>query len=158
MRISWRAAGVALLLAGSGGAANACLMDRPLNLDDIKYADAVVIGTMKDYRLVPNRYYARFQFLPNHVLKGEVGQEFGVAWANSTFGEPKTMPSGAYLIALKKPHPQLPPLRGASATFLPNPEPDLYTVLQAPCADAFMFKLDSKEAELVKQKLTVSRP
>ena len=158
MRISWRAAGVALLLAGLGGAANACLMDQPLNLDDIKYADAVVIGAIKDFHLVPDRHYARFQFVPNDVLKGEVGQEVAVAWANSTFVLPKTMPSGAYLIALKIPHSQHPTLGGPSAIFLPNPEPDLYTVLQASCADAFMFRVGSKEAELVKQKLAVSRP
>lgn len=158
MRFSSLVAGTALLLSGWGGAANACLMDHPLNLDDIRYADAVVIGTVKDYRLVPDRHYARFQIAPDDVLKGEVGREIAVAWANSTFVMPKTLPPGPYLIALINPHSPLPPLRGPSAVFSPSPEPDLFAVLQAPCASAFMFKVGSKEAELVRQKLAASQP
>ncbi len=158
MRISWLVAGFALLFWGVGGAAKGCLMDHPLDLDDIKYADVVMIGTIKDYRLVLDRPFARFEFVPDNVLKGEVGREVAVAWANSTFVLPKTMPSGAYLIALKGAHPQLPPMPRSSPAFLPNPEPALFTVLQAPCASAFMFEVGSKEAELVKQKLAVWRP
>lgn len=158
MRSSWLVAGAMLLSSGWFGAANACLMDHPLNLDNIEYADAVVVGTIKDYRPVLGQHHAKFEVVPDNVLKGEVGEQLVVAWADSTFVLPTTMPPGAYLIALKNPDSQHSPPGGRSAKFLPNPRPDLYTVLQASCSDPFIFEAGSKEAELVKQRLAVSRP
>lgn len=58
-----------------------------------------------------------------------------------------------YLIALRESSSKTPPLRGPSATTLPNPEPNLLAVLQAPCAPAFIFETMSVEAETIRSEL-----
>lgn len=156
-------------------------MDARLQLDDIQYADVVVVGTISDYHLVldpvarerfrslvakhpdlwksskePSHFltdYARFQIVVDEVLRGEAPDKISVTWNNSTFGEPGSIPSGPFLVALRDPHSRIPPLRGPSATVAPNPEPGTLTVLQAPCSRAFLFDADSKEAQLLRQKL-----
>lgn len=95
--------------------------------------------------------YARFQVTIETVLKGDVealqDTILEATWDNSTFREPETLPPGSYLIALRNTRSPIPPLRGPGATFFPSPEPDLLTVLQAPCAPAFLFGTWTREAK-----------
>jgi hypothetical protein len=95
--------------------------------------------------------YARFRVLVDQVLVGQPPKVITVTWDNSTFGEPETMKEGPYLIGLREPSSKIPPLRGPTATFLPSPEPNLLTVLQAPCAPAFILEATSAEAKSIKE-------
>lgn len=166
--------------------ANACVTRARLDLADIKYADVVVIGRISDYehvldpdarkrredmmRTAPeplkailgkqSRFlsdYVRFQVNVDEVLSGDAPNVFPVTWDNSTFGEPDTIEPGSYLIAVRKSGAQPPPLRGASATIMPTPEPDKMTVLQAPCASPFFFHAESEEAQGIRRILSTDR-
>lgn len=94
--------------------------------------------------------YARFKVLVDEVLVGQPPSVITVTWDNSTFGEPDTMKEGPYLIGLREPGSMIPPLRGPSATILPSPEPTSLTVLQSPCAPAFILEATSAEAKTVR--------
>jgi hypothetical protein len=165
--------------------ASACLGAARLKLDDIKYANVVVIGRIVDYEIVLDQAvrkerkemlersadksteywrlmseqkrfmsdYARFRVLVDKVLLGQSPNVISVTWDNSTFGEPEKMKEGSYLIGLREPSSKSPPLRGPSATILPSPEPDSLTVLQAPCAPAFIFEDTSAEAKTIREIL-----
>ncbi|MES2435699.1 MAG: hypothetical protein V4586_17960 [Pseudomonadota bacterium] len=83
-----------------------------------------------------------------------------VTWDNSTFGEPEDLKSEGYsgfLIALRDPVSPLLPLRSGSAFIAPTPEPEHYTVLQAPCSGAFIFEMDSLIAIALRQLLVTDR-
>jgi len=95
--------------------------------------------------------YARFDVLIDEVLLGEAGASIVVTWDNSTFEEPESMSPGPYLIALRRPGAAAPPLRGISATILPDPEPGALAVLQAPCSDAFIFEKTSDRADRLRK-------
>jgi hypothetical protein len=98
--------------------------------------------------------YAHFNVLVDEVLVGAPPQVLSVTWDNSTFGEPKKLDEGPFLIALRKQDAQTPPLRGPSATILPVPEPQSLTILQAPCAPPFMLKATSAETKKVRDLLS----
>jgi hypothetical protein len=173
-------------LVASSHPADACIAKARLNLADVKYADAVVIGRVSDYEHVLDsgarkRHedmvrtaseplkailgkqsgflsdYVRFQVHVDEVLSGDAPDVFVVTWDNSTFGEPEMIEPDSYLIAVRKPGSQRPPLRGASATIGPTPEPDKMTVLQAPCASAFFFPAESENAQDVRRILRTDR-
>ena len=162
--------------------AYACRMYAATVLEDVKYADVVLVGRISNYRIVrdleqrqrmlrlPNLSaemrkmyedptksllwdHARFDVQVDQVLFGKVPRRLSVTWDNSTFGEPGQMPAGPFLIALRDPNSKTPPLRGPSATILPNREPGLLTVLQAPCASPFLFETTSDDARAIRQIL-----
>jgi hypothetical protein len=97
--------------------------------------------------------YARFNVVVDKVLVGKSPKVISVTWDNSTFGEPEQMKKGQYLIGLRKPGSNIPPLRGPSATILPAPDPKSLTVLQAPCAPPFILEYESDEAKKIKAML-----
>ena len=97
--------------------------------------------------------YARFKVLVDEVLVGQPPNVISVTWDNSTFREPEKMKEGPYLIGLREPGSKSPPLRGPSATILPSPEPKSLTVLQAPCAPAFILEATSAEAKTIREML-----
>lgn len=97
--------------------------------------------------------YARFKVLVDEVLVGQPPRVISVTWDNSTFGEPEKMKAGHYLIGLREPDAKSPPLRGPSATILSSPEPKSLTVLQAPCAPAFILEATSAEAKTIRKML-----
>jgi hypothetical protein len=97
--------------------------------------------------------YARFNVLVDEVLVGQPPKVITVTWNNSTFGEPEKMKDGSYMIALRVPGSQSPPLRGPSATVVPSAEPKSLIVLQAPCAPAFIFEASSAEAKTIRNML-----
>ncbi len=151
--------------------ASACRAFAALELSDIQYADVVVVGRIQKYEIVQptdkrsNFWrakskskkilsdYARFDVVVDEALVGQPPQVITVTWDNSTFGEPEAMKSVPYLIALRESGSKAPPLRGPSATTLPNPEPSLLSVLQAPCAPAFIFETTSVQAETIRSEL-----
>ncbi len=155
------------ILAASSATAKACMTYAQRDINDVRLADAVVVGEIRKYEIVesvearkrraemrarnPELWkdisedagylsdYARFEIAVTDVLKGEASGVVTVTWDNSTFGEPKTIATGTYLVALRRADSPRPPLRGPSATILAQPEPGLMTVLQAPCSGAFIF-------------------
>ncbi|MCW3796205.1 hypothetical protein OMW55_00070 [Sphingomonas sp. BN140010] len=166
--------------------AYACRTDAELDLHDVRFADVVLVGRVLNYRIVrdeafrrrqlsdpnlpddmrkiysdPDKLllsdYARFEVLVDEVLTGSVPSKIVVTWDNSTFGEPKEMESGPFLLALRRPGSVMPPLRGPSATILTNKEPNLLTLLQAPCSSPFLFKTTSEQAQAVRQLIASSR-
>jgi hypothetical protein len=186
MRCDWRAAALAVAVAAAGDPAYACVVVASLDPADVKLADVVVIARIANYSIVLDEKvrrerkeslarmspalreslasqttflsdYARFDLLVDKVLVGPAPKTLSVTWDNSTFGEPEAMPPGEYLVALRYPGSRSPPLRGPSATILPNPEPGRLTVLQAPCAPAFIFPSASAQATAVR-KLLPGRP
>lgn len=143
-----------LTLVLAGRPAHACMTMAPLELVDVKYADVVVEGRISDYKVDNPDFlsgYARFTILVDEVLVGSAPQTLTVTWDNSTFAEPGTMSAGPFVIALRDPRSGMPPLRGPSATSLPNPEPANLTVLQAPCSIAFIFPSESAEASAIRR-------
>lgn len=167
-------------------AANACRDWDAAVLEDVKYADAIVVGRVSDYHIVRDEDfrkrmlaiptlsedlrkiyedphgglisdYAKFDVTVDEVLAGEVPTRFSVTWYNSTFGKPKQMRAGPFLIALRKTTSKAPPLRGPSATIMPNREPNTLTVLQAPCSAAFIFDAPSDEAQSIRKIVAAQR-
>jgi len=119
-----------------------------MDFHDILLADVVVSGTVHRYEIVdvgakgPLPNYARIELRVADVYKGEVGgRMLAITWDNSTFGEPEDFPRDkVFIFALRSSETPMLPLRGPSATVLPTPESDLMTILQAPCAGAFIFE------------------
>lgn len=158
--------------------AQACMMPAKLVLDDVKFADVVVIGRISNYQIILDQRarddrkkwlardrampaglrkflesqkgflsdYALFNVLVDQVLWGKAPKSLTVTWDNSTFPEPASLAPGEYLLALRNPDSIVPPLRGPSATILANPEPKPLTLLQTPCAPAFIFLNESEQA------------
>lgn len=150
--------------------ANACIVAVPMELSDVFGADAVIVGRVVKYEIVevgdrgPLPDYARFEILVRKTIKGDVssrlkgGNRLTVTWDNSTFGEPeKFNRRKTFLFALRDPASPAPPLRGGSATILPNQEPEQFTILQAPCAGAFIFDARSAEGAVIQQVLETNR-
>lgn len=180
MQSHWIAGPLALAAISASAPVHGCLGDAPLDLDDVQYADAVIVGRIANYRMVLDpairrefrnmigdrdpaqaRFmpdYARFDVVVDEVLLGNVGQTISVTWDNSTFPEPESMPSGPFLIAMRDPRSAVPPLRGPSAYSGPNPEPSSLTVLQAPCAVPFIFERESEEAAAIRTILERRSP
>ena len=162
--------------------AQACRMRAQLVLDDVKFADVVLVGRISNYSIVrdnaqrqrmlslPNLRpdmrklyqdpkqtliwdYARFDVQVDEVLFGKAPRRLSVTWDNSTFEEPSELSSGPFLIALRDPTSRIPPLRGPSATIQPPRKPGRLTVLQAPCAGPFIFEPTSDNARAIRQIL-----
>ena len=125
-------------------------------IEDIKYADLIVIGRVSNYRIIrdlefrksmlanpnlasglrlhyenPNTSllsdYAVFNVEISEIIKGAAPNKIAVTWENSTFSDPALLESGPYLIALRDPQSTIPPLWGSSATIWPNKEPERLT-------------------------------
>lgn len=142
-----------------GQPAAACLVEAPTILEDVLLADVVVVGRVSEYSVIrPLRSarlpgYARIELQVDEVLVGNAPQTLTMTWVNSTFGIPEAIGDGPFLIALRAPTSAAPPLRGPSATIFRTPEPELLTILQAPCARPFLFDALSEESEVVRQLL-----
>jgi hypothetical protein len=166
--------------------ADACIMEVDLDLNDITYADVVVVGRIENYEIVRDTAfresklaipdlpedlrklysdetqgllgdYARFVVQVDEVLAGDVSERFSATWDNSTFGEPRTYSSESLIMAFRRPESPTPPLRGPSATILANPEPETLTVLQAPCAKPFIF-VNSPETNAELKEILTTKP
>ncbi|GAB5352199.1 hypothetical protein TMRH483_00782 [Qipengyuania sp. 483] len=181
--LGWMAVAVATT---SSGSAQACRISVSPAFEDIGYADVVVIGRIANYRIVRDEVfrkrmlaapglapetrriyedptqrllsdYARFDIQVDEVLMGPVQGNLSVTWDNSTFGEPDQIAPGRYLIALRRASSAAPPLRGPSATVLPDPDPRALTLLQAPCSAAFIYEAESEDARTIQSILNAQR-
>ncbi len=148
----------------------ACAVMTGMELSDVFLADAVIVGQVVDYEIVdvgrqgPLPNYARFKVRIEKVLTGDVSQNLNVdntltfTWDNSTFGEPEEFQRRvSFLFALRNPTSPLPPLRSGSGVILPTLETDSFTVLQAPCAGAFIFDNYSPQSQILQQVLETKR-
>lgn len=171
------------IAAAFSSQALACRMYVGTTLEDVSYADQVVIGRIANYRIIRDQAfrdrmiasphlsddsediyrdpegsllpdYARFEIEVEKVLVGDPRRTLSVTWDNSTFGEHKTMAPGPYLIALRNPASASPPLRGPSATIRSAPDPDAFTVLQAPCSSPFIYEARSEQANAILEMLS----
>lgn len=149
---------ILLAIAAANVPAHACILRAERNLDDVKFADLVVVGRVVNYKIIRREEswpklsdFARFDIEVGEVLIGERRPKVSVTWDNSTFGEPENMPAGPFLIALRDPKSPIPPLRGPSPYIGPNPDPAALTVLQAPRASPFIFEATSEEAKAVRK-------
>ena len=160
--------------------AQACRMFVQPSLDDVRYADVVVVGRIDNYRIIrdeafrrrmlasPNlpsdmrkiyedprqsliSDYARIDILVEEVLVGRTSDRTSATWSNSTFALPDQIAPGPYLIALRRPSSASPPLRGPSGTIVPSPDPHDLTLLQAPCSSAFIFEIESEQARRLRE-------
>lgn len=165
---------------------HACVIRVPANLEDVRFADVVVVGRVANYRIVRDEDsrrrmlasprlpaemrwlyedphesllsdYARFDVRVEAVLVGSAPSTLSVTWDNSTFGEPEQMAAGPYLIALRRPSSASPPLRGPSATVFSSPDPRVLTLLQAPCSVPFIYEVGSEQAATI-QRILGARP
>ena len=165
----------------------ACRVFVSPSFHDIRFADVVVIGRIENYRIIRDEAfrgqmlaapgltsemrkiyadpkhgllsdYARFDVRVDEVLVGQTSRKLTATWDNSTYGEPEEMAPGRYLVALRRPRSKGPPLRGPSATILPSPDPDVLTVLQAPCSSAFIYRPDSDEAHTIRRLIDLGSP
>lgn len=126
----------------------ACMVTLPPTFEDILMADVVVAGTVLDYKIVDAgtigdlEDYARFTIQITEIYEGEVSEgQLSFTWGNSTFGGPDAFPKyKAFIFALRDATAPPLPLRGLSGTLVPAPDSERLTVLQAPCADAFIFE------------------
>lgn len=159
----------ALVLAALPANAFACVTAASIELTDIFAADAVIVGRVINYEIIevgsggslPD--YARFRVRVQKSLTGDVSKWMErdfitFTWDNSTFGESDSFNrSEAFLFALRDPTSANLPLRAGSATILSSKEEDLLTVLQAPCAGAFIFGANSPTGVMLQQVLETDR-
>lgn len=182
----WWVVATTLLASALPAASQACRVRVPPTLEDVRFADVVVVGRVTNYRIVRDEAfrrrmlaspglpadlrrtyedprqsllpdYARFEVQVEQVLVGRPARRLSVTWDNSTFGEPTQLPAGRYLIALRRPSSASPPLRGPSATILPSPGSNALTLLQAPCSSAFLYEVGSEQAVAVRRILSAQR-
>lgn len=141
-------------------AAHACLTRAEFTTEDVVVADGVFVGELVEYQLFKPRgdlglsEYAVLTFVVRERLRGKgKDKPLRVHWHNSTYGMPSSLRLGLYLVAVTTTGTQ-PPLRGPSATIFPSSRPDLPSVLQAPCADAFLLEPTSEMLQEVRSLLS----
>jgi hypothetical protein len=163
---------------------HACRIYVGPTLEDVRFADVVVVGRVSNYRIVRDDAfrrrmlasphlsedmrrmyedpresllpdYARFDIQVDEVLVGPSPTTLSVTWDNSTFDEPDRMAAGPYLIALRRPASPSPPLRSPSATIFPSRDANALTLLQAPCSSAFIYEVGSEQARTVRKILEI---
>jgi hypothetical protein len=181
-RHRWWAVAATALATAFPAASQACITYVGPTLEDVRFADVVVVGRVSNYRIVRDEAfrrqmlasphltedlrkiyedpresllsdYARFDVQVEEVLVGRPPNKLSVTWDNSTFGEPGQMAAGPYLIALRRPGSASLPLRGPSATIRPSPDLKALTLLQAPCSGAFIYEVGSEQARTIRKLL-----
>jgi hypothetical protein len=159
-----------------------CRVRRPLQPDDIRFACLALIGRIENYEIIrdaafrrsmlqseivsiigKNVYedsrktllcdYAKLDISVDQVLLGQAENRMTATWFNSTFGLPRSVSDSLLLMAFRSPSAKGPPKQGPGATFFSPKEPELLTVLQAPCAPAFLLPVDGEAARTVRDRL-----
>lgn len=139
---------LAFILAGStalnASSASACAMPAEFQIDDIKMADVVVAGWVREYEkkevfavinIEVKRQLTGSQYARDHSVS--YGDEIQVSWQNSTFQLPDRLTDEERIFALRRTGGKAPPLRAPSGFVSGDPDGYEYTLLQAPCATAF---------------------
>lgn len=148
----------ALLFAAAPS--HACIDVAAQDINDVRYADLVVVGKIENYRKGErNRSWSgvRFDIAIDDVMKGRPARRTSATWVNSTFKTPDSMADETYIIALRHPSSLMPPLRGASAFIPPSPDIKAWTVLQAPCAEAFILSYSPEVRAIITRVLAGDR-
>jgi hypothetical protein len=147
----------------------ACLMPAPsfacglfaeMVLSDVFLADAVLVGQVVDYEVVKigdessQLNYGRFNVKIEKVVAGDVLNNLNTdgsltfTLVDSAFGAPADFQRNVpYFFALRDP----------SGVTMPTLESDRFTVLQAPCSKAFIFKDSSPQSQILQQVLETDR-
>jgi hypothetical protein len=158
------ALGLHFLLAGIS--AQACIIpDTNLTVNDIVHADAVLIGRVEGYTILPNlrakglhnendlfatktRFmpkntsifdFAQFDIVVDEVLSGKIGKRLMVIWNVRTFDDPGIMRGEPFLIALMKTEAPNPALERDLGKDLSRRNTRSWTIMQPPCARAFVM-------------------
>lgn len=90
--------------------------------------------------------YARFDVRVTEVLMGRPPASFSAVWDDMTFGEPKDVGTGPFLIALYDPKSPMPDDYSFGENVSLSRKLSLLTVMQASCARAFLMDINSKDA------------
>lgn len=144
----FRIATVAVLFAAAVATRplSACAFPAEFQVDDVKFADAVVSGRIRNYEIVEN--YAVITIVVDRSMSGQkyitdslfrYSEEAKVSWQNSTFELPEGMPQDLRIFALRRVGSAGPPLRAASGVIYPDPRGLEFTILQAPCSSPFIL-------------------
>jgi hypothetical protein len=155
----------------------ACSMVAPRILEDVLYADIVVIGQIKSSaRILPREHYvycklnkvfnakkcAEKNYMTDYyritISVGEV--IIGLPARTLVFTSayvPDKRSTISYLIALQSSNSKQLPLRGPSATIFPSPEPNIPRLLGAPCAPSFLIEGDKPDVTTIRQILKRGR-
>jgi hypothetical protein len=167
--------GVSLLVAQPAGA---CIFHRPVDPENVKFADRVVSASVTHFEMVRDEDahrratetlaslvpgsahatsvrlltdYARLTLVVEETLKGEPAKEIQAIWANPPYDERFPFVPGRYLFALRKPTS---PIGTGSGAFIPaSPQPAAMQILGTPCAPSFVLREGSKEALAVRARL-----
>lgn len=123
----------------------ACQISPPLVLEDVKYADVVVVGRVSNYRMQQGMR-ARFDVHVTETLKGKASTKLLIFWHNWTFGSPKKLEPGPFLIALRKPNASDLSFEESKDASLASRKSDAMVILQDICAPAFLFPAASQTA------------
>lgn len=166
---------LAVAMTAAPSWATACAMYRPWDPQDVRDADAVVVGRVSGYRVVLDQEgrrrnreimardpemaailgrgeprgllsdVASFDLRVDQVLVGSVPRRMRVRWDPSTFGSPDEMPDGRYLVALRVPGPDA-------------RDPSAFMVFRQPCSGAFLLPGGSPDAVAVLRVLAGKPP
>jgi hypothetical protein len=100
--------------------------------------------------------YAKFDILVHRQLSGKSPRILTVALNKPAFEEPRAVPAGLYIIALRSSDSKLPAESRYRDFDLENREPTLPTVLSARCDGPFMFKVTSEAGKTLIARLSQS--
>ena len=133
-----------------GEPALACRTEHRIVLEDVLKASVVVVGRISNYRVISgstrsSAEYARFDIQVDEFLVGRTTRRISISWTNSTFNVPRELGAGLYLIALQGPATN------------PHYEIGSYNLLQAHCAEPFLFDSTGRSAMAVRRILTTPR-
>ncbi len=175
----WSFLFVAISMVTLDSMALACAAPSLIELNDVKFANIVVIGTIIDYKIVKNEKFrrqmlkskylsaedrriyagsellrtdfARFKIVVSQVLFGTAPKTLSVSWDYpESLDIPKRMANRPLLIALHWRYNDVFFRQGGSYSTLSDRDPKLVTILQAPCAGPFIFDSVGSDARAIK--------
>ncbi len=144
----------------------ACGIYRGLHLEDVLYADVVVIGRASNYRIedVPLREgstgrFARFDIQVDRVLKGEAPGIVPTALGkNSAYSIPVEMSSDLQLFALRNREAGSPWPAGSSGTLRPLADfVEQFSILDPGCGPPIILDASGAEASEVIRLLALEK-
>jgi len=161
MRRFVRCAAVIGLIAVSSDGANACAMVGTLNLDNVRYADIVVVGRLSNYRVhLEQRDSGTWRIgmvdlRIEQVLKGEAPESISVAIDDRGRGLSPRLTDGPQLVAIRiadSGSPRGP--RSVWGQIIPITEVvSRFSVMEEPCEGPFILDAGSDDAITVVRSL-----
>lgn len=147
--------------------AYACRYHKPIEIDDLRYADLILVGRISNFRTVspdrepglktayPRVPFAEFEISAEEVLFGTAPERVIVTSYPLAGAQADQVSAGPFLFALREPLSEFPPrnITGREALFYPNAVDGSFTILGQRCSSVFMFEPRSNEAESVRRFL-----